>query len=158
MPISRWLARTPRSPNWNSLVLSMPHFSHVFLPRIISNVRLCHKAKSLFISLFVSAVAVVPLPTSSQTIRWYCVDEKADSKGWGWSNGDDWEEIRMDDRRRFVLTPTSPITIEKKDTQTGRIYVEHRKYVDSTENTCEYSSWDAHPVFKTTNTAIYCYP
>jgi hypothetical protein len=136
----------------------MSRFGQVFKSSPISNFDLSHKTSRAIISLCIYAVAAVPTLASSQTIRWYCVDEKAESKGWGRSNGDAWEEIRMDDRRRFLLTPTSPITVERKDTQAGRIYIEKRMYTDSTGNTWNYSSWDAHPVFKTANTTIYCYP
>jgi hypothetical protein len=61
----------------------------------------------------------------SETIIWYCIDQKTDSKGWARSKGDDWGEIRMNDRRQVLLTPTSAITIERKNTQAGRIYIEH---------------------------------
>lgn len=125
---------------------------------LISDFQAPRKVSRALIHLFVYALAVAPVAANSQTIRWYCFDEKADSKGWGWSKGDDWEEIRMDDRRRFLLTAKSPVKVERKDTQSGRIYIERRLYVDSAGNKWDYSSWDAHPVFKTKNTTIYCYP
>jgi hypothetical protein len=94
----------------------------------------------------------------SETIKWYCIDQITDSKGWARSKGDDWKEIQMDDRRQVLLTPTSAITIERKNTQAGRIYIEHRKYVDSKGNVWDFSNWDAHPILRTRDTTIYCYP
>ena len=116
------------------------------------------KARRVALLALICLSSLAPSLGYSQTIRWYCIDEKTDSKGWAWSNGDDWEEIRMDDRRQIFLSAKGAIAIERKNTPEGRIYIEHRDYVDSKGNTWNYSNWDAHPVLRTKDATIHCYP
>ena len=146
------------SPLRSNLDLAMSHFTPTRNSHQPMKTPDRQKVCKALVFLLICLESAAPSVGYSETIKWSCIDEKTNSKGWAWSKGDDWEERRMDDRRQVLLTPKSAIRIERKNTQDGRIYIEHRKYVDSKRNIWDYSNWDAHPILRSKDATIYCYP